>query len=45
MAEEDIVLRLQGLMTVIAFAHPETVPWYTAEQVREAKQVHEARYR
>ena len=41
MAEKDIVLRLQGLMTAIAFAHLETVPWYTAEQVREAKQVHE----
>ena len=41
MAEENIVLSLQGFMAAIAFAHPETVPWYTAEQIRKAKQVHQ----
>lgn len=41
MAEENIVLSLQGFMAVVAFAHPEQVPWYTAEQIRKAKQVHE----
>jgi imidazolonepropionase-like amidohydrolase len=41
MAEENIVLGLQGFMAAVAFAHPETVPWYTAEQIRKARQVHE----
>ncbi len=41
MAEENVVLGLQGFMAAVAFAHPETVPWYTAEQVRKARQVHE----
>jgi imidazolonepropionase-like amidohydrolase len=41
MAEENTVLSLQSFMAVIAFAHPEAVPWYTAEQIRKAKQVHE----
>jgi imidazolonepropionase-like amidohydrolase len=41
MAEENIVLSLQGFMAAVAFAHPETVPWYTPEQVRKAKQVHQ----
>jgi len=41
MAEENIVLSLQGFMAAIAFAHPEAVPWYTAEQIRKAKQDHE----
>jgi len=41
MAEEDIVLSLQGFIAAIAFAHPETVPWYSAEQIRKAKQVHQ----
>jgi len=41
MAKEDIILSLQGYMAGVAFAHPEDVPWYTPEQVRKAKQVHE----
>jgi imidazolonepropionase-like amidohydrolase len=40
MAEEDIVLSLQGFMGGVAFAHPEAVRWYTPEQIRKAKQVH-----
>jgi imidazolonepropionase-like amidohydrolase len=40
MAREDIVLSLQGYMAGVAFAHPEEIPWYTAEQIRKAKQVH-----
>jgi imidazolonepropionase-like amidohydrolase len=40
MAREDIVLSLQGYMAGVAFAHPEDIPWYTAEQIRKAKQVH-----
>jgi imidazolonepropionase-like amidohydrolase len=40
MAKEDIILSLQGYMAGVAFAHPESVPWYTPEQVRKAKSVH-----
>jgi imidazolonepropionase-like amidohydrolase len=40
MAEEGIVLSLQGFVAGVQFAHPEVVPWYTAEQIRKAKQVH-----
>jgi imidazolonepropionase-like amidohydrolase len=40
MAKEDIVLSLQGYMAGVAFAHPESVPWYTPEQIRKAKSVH-----
>ena len=40
MAEEDVILSLQGYVAGIQFAHPEVIPWYTPEQVRKAKQVH-----
>jgi imidazolonepropionase-like amidohydrolase len=40
MAKENIILSLQGYMAGVAFAHPEAVPWFTAEQVRKAKAVH-----
>ncbi len=40
MAKEGIILSLQGYMAGVSFAHPEKIPWYTAEQVRKAKQVH-----
>lgn len=40
MANEDIFLSLQGYMAGVSFAKPEDIPWYTAEQVRKAKQVH-----
>ncbi|EJG1815786.1 amidohydrolase family protein [Vibrio parahaemolyticus] len=41
MAKEGIILSLQGYMAGVAFANPEVVPWYTPEQIRKAKQVHE----
>ena len=40
MAKEDIILSLQGYMAGVAFANPESVPWYTPEQIRKAKSVH-----
>ncbi|UCH73953.1 MAG: amidohydrolase family protein [Rhodospirillales bacterium] len=40
MADEDIILSLQGYMAGVAFANPESVPWYTPEQIRKAKSVH-----
>jgi imidazolonepropionase-like amidohydrolase len=40
MAKEDIILSLQGYVAGVQFATPEVIPWYTAEQVRKAKQVH-----
>jgi len=40
MAKEGIILSLQGYMAGVAFANPESVPWYTSEQIRKAKQVH-----
>jgi imidazolonepropionase-like amidohydrolase len=41
MAEENVVLSLQGYVAGVQFAHPEVIPWYTPEQIRKAKQVHE----
>lgn len=40
MAKEDTILSLQGYVAGVQFANPEVIPWYTAEQVRKAKQVH-----
>lgn len=40
MARDNIILSLQGYVAGIQFANPEVIPWYTAEQVRKAKQVH-----
>uniref|UniRef100_A0A0G4HYL4 Amidohydrolase-related domain-containing protein n=1 Tax=Chromera velia CCMP2878 TaxID=1169474 RepID=A0A0G4HYL4_9ALVE len=40
LARENIIFSLQGYMAGVAFAHPEKVPWYTAEQIRKAKDVH-----
>jgi len=40
LADENIVLSAQVVMSVEAFAHPEEVPWFSAEQVRKALQVH-----
>jgi imidazolonepropionase-like amidohydrolase len=39
LADENIVLSLQTFMSVIGFATPEDVPWFTAEQRRKALQV------
>ncbi len=41
MAKEKVILSLQGYMAGVAFAKPEDIPWYTPEQVRKAKKVHE----
>lgn len=41
LADENIVLSLQGYVSAVQFAHPEVVPWFTAEQRRKATQVHE----
>lgn len=41
MAAENIILSLQGYMAGVGFATPEDIPWYTPEQVRKARQVHE----
>ncbi len=40
MAKENVILSLQGYVAGVQFANPEVIPWYTAEQVRKAKQVH-----
>ncbi len=40
LADENIVLSLQGYVSAVQFAHPEVVPWFTAEQRRKATQVH-----
>eukprot|EP00928_Gymnodinium_smaydae_P003830 TRINITY_DN1134_c1_g6_i1.p1 TRINITY_DN1134_c1_g6~~TRINITY_DN1134_c1_g6_i1.p1 ORF type:complete len:480 (+),score=72.70 TRINITY_DN1134_c1_g6_i1:64-1440(+) len=45
MAREQIILSLQGYMAGVAFANPEKIPWYTPEQVRKAKSVHEGTLR
>lgn len=37
--KENIVLSLQGYMSVVGFGNPEAVPWFTPEQIRKAKQV------
>jgi imidazolonepropionase-like amidohydrolase len=39
LADENIVLSLQTYMSVVGFATPEDVPWFTAEQRRKARQV------
>lgn len=44
MADEGIILSLQGYMAGVAFSNPESVPWYTPEQIRKAKQVHEGTF-
>jgi imidazolonepropionase-like amidohydrolase len=41
LADENIVLSLQGYVSAVQFAHPEVVPWFTEEQKRKATQVHE----
>ena len=41
MAEENIVLSLQGYVSVIQFAEATQIPWFSAEQVRKATQVNE----
>lgn len=40
MADEGIILSLQGYVAGVQFATPEVIPWYTPEQIRKAKQVH-----
>jgi imidazolonepropionase-like amidohydrolase len=40
-ADENIVLSLQGYVAAVQFANASVVPWFTAEQVRKATQVHE----
>ena len=40
MAKDNIILSLQGYVAGVQFANPEVIPWYTAEQIRKAKQVH-----
>ena len=39
LADENIVLSAQVVMSIDAFAHPEEVPWFSPEQIRKAKQV------
>jgi imidazolonepropionase-like amidohydrolase len=41
LADENIVLSLQGYVSAVQFANPEVVPWFTDEQKRKATQVHE----
>ena len=41
LADENIVLSLQGYVSAVQFAHPEVIPWFTAEQKRKATQVHQ----
>lgn len=41
LADENIVLSLQGYVSAVQFAHPEVVPWFTPEQIRKATQVHQ----
>ena len=39
MKKEDVTLSLQTYMSVVGFATPEAVPWFSPEQVRKAKAV------
>ena len=41
MAEENIVLSLQGYVSVVQFAEATQIPWFSPEQVRKATQVNE----
>ena len=41
MKRENIVLSLQGYVSVVSFANPEEITFFNAEQQRKAKQVHE----
>ncbi len=41
MAEENIVLSLQGYVAVVQFAQATQIPWFSPEQVRKATQVNE----
>ncbi len=41
LADENIVLSLQGYVSVVQFAQASQIPWFTPEQVRKATQVNE----
>ena len=40
MANENVILSLQGYMAGVSFAQAEKVPWFSPEQVRKALAVH-----
>ncbi|WNJ18310.1 amidohydrolase family protein [Pontibacter sp. G13] len=41
MADENIVLSLQGYVSTVQFAEASQIPWFSPEQVRKATQVYE----
>lgn len=41
LADENIVLSLQGYVSVVQFAQASQIPWFTPEQVRKATQVNQ----
>ena len=41
LADENIVLSLQGYVSVVQFAQAAQIPWFSPEQVRKATQVNE----
>jgi imidazolonepropionase-like amidohydrolase len=41
LADEKIVLSLQGYVSTVQFANASVVPWFSAEQIRKATQVYQ----